>query len=427
MSKRARRTGRKEAGLEESTSSEPGGGLVAVLRGARQSLRDLVLEAGLGVFQELLEEDRERLCGRRHERVEERRAYRHGHDEGRLVMGGRQVRVRRPRVRSTEGEELRLETWEVMSKEDPLEERALEQMLCGVSTRQYERSLEPLPEEVESMGTSKSSVSRRFVARTRRQVESFLSRPLGDLDLSVLMFDGVHVGKHLLIIGLGIATDGTKHVLGVVEGATESYRVCRGLMRQMIDRGLVVERRRLVVIDGSKGLHKAITKTFGEWCVIQRCRVHKLRNILDHLPKHLQPWYKTKILKAWQAETPKKAEDQLRALVRELENEHPGAAGSLREGLEETLTVNRLGLTGALLQTLRSTNPIENLNGAIQRVARNVKRWRGGSMVVRWAVTGILEAEPRFRRVRGYRDLDSLESGLSKIISLEVDTLAVSA
>ncbi len=211
-----------------------------------------------------------------------------------------------------------------MRDEDPLEERALEQMLCGVSTRKFERSLEPLPESVESVGTSKSSVSRRFVARTRRQVESFLSRPLGDLDLPVLMFDGVHMGKQLLIVGLGIASDGTKHVLGVVQGATESHRVCQGLLRQLIERGLVVERRRLVVIDGSKGLSKAISKTFGAWSVIQRCRVHKMRNIMDHLPKHLRPWFQTKIRRAWEADSPKKAEAQLLALAPRARGAAPG-------------------------------------------------------------------------------------------------------
>ena len=203
--------------------------------------------------------------------------------------------------------------------------------------------------------------------------------------------------------------------------------MCRTLIRQLIDRGLEVERRRLVVIDGSKGLRKAILQSFDSWCVVQRCRVHKGRNVSDHLPKHLRPWFQAKIKKAWAASSVSDAERQLRAFARELEDDHPGAAASLREGLEETLTVNRLGLTGALLQTLRSTNAIENLNGSMQHVSRNVKRWRGGSMVVRWAVTGLIEAEQRFRRIRGYRDMDKLEAGLSTLVQQEVDTLAVSA
>lgn len=418
MKKSARRAGKKEVG--ETTVSSDESGLTSVLREARQSLREVVLEAGFGVFAELLEEDREALCGPRNERSAERMAYRHGYDEGCLVMGGRQVRLRKPRVRGVGGKEMSLSSWESMRDQDPLDDRAVEQIMCGVSTRKYGRSLEELPDGMDSVGTSKSSVSRRFVARTRREVDAFLSRSLTDLDLPVLMCDGVHIGKHLVLIALGIARDGTKHVLGVVEGSTESERVCRSLLRQLIERGLEVERRRLIVIDGSKGLHAAIQKTFGEWCAVQRCRVHKMRNVLDHLPKHLRPWFQTKLRKAWRSESVKDAESRLLALAKELEEEHPGAAASLREGLDKTLTVHRLQLSGALLKTLRSTNPIENLNGSLKHTAKNVKRWRGGSMVVRWAVTGILEAESKFRRIRGYKDLHRLEAGLATIIKPEV-------
>lgn len=203
--------------------------------------------------------------------------------------------------------------------------------------------------------------------------------------------------------------------------------MCRTLLRQLIDRGLVVERRRLIVLDGSKGLLAAVTKTFGDWCLVQRCRVHKARNVTEHLPKHVRPWFRAKLRRAWTANSVKEAESRLLSLAQEMEEDHPGAAGSLREGLEQTLTVNRLGLSGALLQTLRSTNPIENLHGSIKNTARQVKRWRGGSMVVRWAITGILEAESRFRKVRGYRELHQLDAGLAKLIKPGVDVEAVFA
>jgi transposase-like protein len=265
----------------------------------------------------MLEEDRERLCGARYARPADRQAYRHGLESGRLTLGGRQVRLSKPRVRSVDGRELSLPTWEAYRDEDPLGERAVEQILCGVSTRKYDRSLEPLEGEREAVGTSKSSVSRRFVARTRRQVEAFLSRPLQDLDLPVLMFDGVEMGRHLLIVALGIARDGHKHVLGLVEGSTESSEVCRRLLRQLIARGLRVERRRVIVIDGSKGLTKAIRKTFGHWYVLQRCRVHKMRNVTDHLPKHLRPWFQAKIRKAWKIASADQAKGKLLALARE--------------------------------------------------------------------------------------------------------------
>ena len=371
MGKSVRRSPRKE---EESPAVEGLSGVVGLVMEAREALRELVLSAGFAVFAELLEEDREALCGPRYARGGPREAYRHGSETGRLVFGGRQVQLRRPRVRSVEGEELSLPSWEAMKDEDLLQDRAVQQIVCGVSTRKYSDSLEDLPEDRASVGTSKSSVSRRFVARTRSQIQTFLSRPLGDLDLPVLMLDGTTLGRHLLIVALGIDRDGNKHVLGVAEGPTESAAVCRRLLRMLIDRGLAVERRRLVVIDGSKGLAKAIETTFGQWIVIQRCRVHKSRNVLEHLPKHLRPWFQVRLRKIWKLEEADDAKRELLALAKELEREYPGAAASLREGLEETLTVNRLGLSGALLRTLRSTNPIENLQGRMKDVARNVKR-----------------------------------------------------
>ncbi len=424
MGKNVRRSGRREEVAVEGF--EPSG-VAGVLFKARESLRELVLHAGFAVFAELLEEDREAVCGPRYSREGERRAYRHGSEVGRLVFGGRQVRLRRPRVRSLEGQEISLPSWEAMKDQDPLSDRAVQQMLCGVSTRKYARSLEEIPAGASSVGTSRSSVSRRFVARTRRQIQTFLSRPLGDLDLPVLMLDGTRLGRHLLIVALGIDRDGNKHVLGVVEGTTESAAVCRRLLRTLIDRGLVVERRRLVVIDGSKGLAKALKTTFDRWIVIQRCRVHKSRNVLEHLPKHLRPWFQVRLRKIWKLEDPEEAQRQLLILARELEREYPGAAASLREGLEETLTVNRLGLSGALLRTLRSTNPIENLQGRMKDVASNVKRWRNGSMVLRWAVTGLIEAQAHFRRIRGYRDLDQLEIGLQRLIENPLDKEALIA
>ena len=418
MGKGVRRSTKKEELPVETTRPS---GVAGVVMEAREALRELVLNAGFAVFAELLEEDREAVCGPRYSREGEREAYRHGSEVGRLVFGGRQVRLRRPRVRSVDGEELALPSWEAMKDQDPLEERAVQQVLCGVSTRKYDASLEELPGGQESAGTSKSSVSRRFVARTRGQIQAFLSRPLGDLDLPVLMLDGTTLGRHLLVVALGIDRDGKKHVLGVVEGTTESSAVCRRLLRTLIDRGLRVERRRLVVIDGSKGLAAALQTTFGEWIVIQRCRVHKARNVIEHLPKHLRPWFQVRLRKIWKLDDADEAQRRLLALAKELETEYPGAAASLREGLEQTLTVNRLGLSGALLRTLRSTNPIENLQGRMKDVARNVKRWRNGSMVLRWAVTGLIEAETRFRRIRGYRDLDQLETGLEQLIEIELD------
>jgi transposase-like protein len=377
---------------------------------------EVVLAHGFEGVMEMLEADRAALCGPKRRWQPERKAYRYGHDEGRLVLGGRTVKVRRPRVRGVHGGEIELPTWQRFAEEDPLHERALEQILAGVSTRKYGRSLEALPEDLEAGMTSSSSVSRRFIAVTQRRVEAYLSRPLDTLDLPVILLDGTGFGgDHVLVTALGIDSSGHKHVLGVVEGTTESEEVCRSLLRNLIDRGLKVERARLFVIDGSKGLRKAIRSVFGSWAVVHRCHVHKLRNVAEHLPKHRRAWVRAAIRKAWAAPTVKEARQKLTHLADQLDHEHPGAAGSIREGLEETLTLILLGVSGALHRTLCSTNPIENLIGNVKVVSRNVKRWRGGKMAVRWAVTGLVEASKRFRRIRGHREMLQLIAVLDAV------------
>lgn len=394
--------------------------LAGVILNARTALRELVLTAGLEVFSEMLEDDRAAICGPKHRPMPDRRAYRHGHDEGCLVFGGRKIRVRKPRIRSVEGEEMELETWRRMADEDPLRDRVVEQILLGVSQRGYERSLEPLPVSASARGTRRSSVSRQFQARTTQQTESFLSRSLEGIDLPVILIDGTGLGDHMLLVALGIDATGKKHILGVAVGTTESEQVCRSLFGNLIDRGLVVERARLFVIDGAKGLRKAIRTTFGDWAVVQRCQIHKLRNVAEHLPQHRRAWVKAAMRKAWKSGTVDSARHRLEQLATRLDDEHPDAARSIREGLDETLTVIRLGLDGGLLRTLRSTNPIENLQGTIQRVARNVKRWRGGSMARRWCVTALVEAEKRFRRVKGHRDMPQLIAALDAIVNKKV-------
>ena len=391
--------------------------LPEVLVKVGRSLRELVTSSGLEIFRSLLEEDQAMLCGPRRQPQADRQAFRHGTTEGPLVFGGRKIRLTRPRVRSIKGREMELPSWKEFSEEDPLHERAVEQMLVGVSTRGYARSLEPLDEDHESVGVSRSSVSRRFVTRTKEQVTAFLSRSLGELDLPVIMLDGVCLAEHVLIIALGIDTDGRKHVLGLVEGSTESEGVCRSLLRNLIDRGLKVERARLFVIDGSKGVRKAIRSVFSGWALVQRCQVHKLRNVLDHLPEAKRSWMRAAIRRAWAAETADKARRKLKDLASQLDETHPGAAASLREGLEETVTVLDLGLEGCLLKTLCSTNPIENLNGGLKRLTRNVKRWRGGAMAQRWGATAVMEAEKRFRRIKGHRDLPQMLKALDALIA----------
>lgn len=384
----------------------------------RARLLEVVLAHGFEGVMEMLEADREALCGPRRQWQPERRAYRYGHDEGRLVLGGRAVKVRRPRVRGVQGGEIELPTWQWFAEEDPLNERALAQILAGVSTRKYGGSLETLPAGLEAGMTSSSTVSRRFIAVTQQRVETFLSRSLDALDLPVILLDGTGFGAdHVLVTALGIDSRGDKHVLGVIEGTTESEEVCRTLLRDLIERGLKVERARLFVIDGGKGLRKAIRSVFGAWALVHRCHVHKLRNVADHLPKHRRAWVRATICKAWKSTSVKEARQKLLQLATQLEDAHPGAAGSIREGLEETLTLIQLDVTGALYRTLCSTNPIENLIGNTKTVARNVKRWRGGRMALRWAVTGLIEAGKRFRKIRGHREMPQLINALDAVVS----------
>ena len=378
---------------------------------AREDLRSLVLSSGMQVLQALLEADREVVCGPRYRPQADRAASRYGFDEGTLVLGGQKVRVRKPRVRGAEGE-IELPSWERFSAEDPLSARVLEQMILGVSTRGYRRSLEAPPEGARSIATSRSSVSRRFVARTTAQVESFLGQSLVEREIVVVMVDGTHVGDHVLVVAIGIDAEGGKHVLGVREGSTENAAVCFSLLSELVERGLDASRKRLFVIDGGKGARKAIREVFGNLALVQRCQVHKERNVLDHLPEREKPRVRAELRRAWGSDSQELAIRRLNALARQLEHGHPGAAASIREGLEETTTLIGLRVTGALHRTLRSTNPIENMNGSFKRIARRVKRWQGGKMAERWLVTALIEAGKTFRRVRGHKEMPALVAAL---------------
>ena len=380
--------------------------LLGFLVDARQGLLATAMNAGLEVLRVMLENDRRRLCGPKGRPNPDREATRYGYDDGSVVLGGRRVAVRKPRVRTVSGEEVPLPTYERFNEEDPLSRRVLEQMVLGVSTRHYPRSLESMEGVVSVTATGSSSVSRRFVARTQRQLETFMSRSLEDEDFPILLLDGTGFGEHTLVVAMGIDPTGRKHVLGVVEGSTENEAVCRRLLSNLVDRGLPVERARLVVIDGGKGLRKAVRSVFGNWALVQRCQFHKIRNVVEHLPQGKRAWAKAAMRKAYDSE-PAQAKRRLLELARNLEA-HDGAAASIREGLEETLTLLSLGITGALARTLSTTNPIENLQGTLKRVSHNVTRWRSGGMALRWAVTGLLEAQKSFRRLKGYRELPAL-------------------
>lgn len=385
--------------------------LVELLVDTKTELVELMVRSGLRVLEAMLEEDRTALCGPRYAHQATRPAARAGTVPSEVVLGGRKISVARPRVRAA-GREVPLPTFQTLAQEDPLNRRVVEQMLVGVATRQYARSLEPVPEGVVSRGTSKSSVSRRFVAKTTAQLRAWQSAPLDGLDLVALLVDGVHIGEHCLVVALGIAADGQKHALGVWEGATENAAVCQSLLANLQSRGLRTERSLLVILDGALALHKATRAVFGEAALIQRCQIHKLRNILDHLPERQRPWVQAVVRRAYQATDLKLATRLLTDLAKRLDDEYPSAAGSVREGLEETLTVLTLHLSARLQRSLATTNAAESLLSRTRHVKRNVKRWRGGQMMLRWVAAGVLEAVKGFRRLKGHADMPRLVAAL---------------
>ena len=405
MSKSAKSEGRRKAAGE--------GQLWLRLPGlVREALFETGIGAGLACVDEVLESERVVLCGGRYAHLAERQALRAGHAASSLVLGGRRVAMNRPRARSVDGRELQLPSWREWSARDPLDARALEQMVLGVSTRRYARSLEPLPEGVAVRGISKRAVSERFVYGTERKLAELMSRELSGLVLVALMVDGVHFAEHVVLAAVGIDERGDKHVLGLREGATENTAAVRALLTDLVERGLATGSSRLIVIDGAKALHKAVVEVFGAHALIQRCREHKKRNVTDALPERLRATVRSAMNQAYATRDARRAHRLLENLGHQLANQHPGAAASLREGLEETLTVMRLGLPENLERVLSSTNLIENLFSRVREIGRRVKHWQSGTMVLRWTAAGVLEAECGFRKIVGFRALPTLVAAL---------------
>ena len=385
--------------------------LAALVRG---DLLALVHQLGLQAVAAMLEAERTKLCGERYKHDAARRATRGGSTRGELALGGRRVALRRPRVVDGDGHEVPLDTWSDLASSDPLDVRALEQMAIGVATRKYARSLETLPDGVETRGTSKSAVSRRFVALTTEKLAEWMARPLGDLDIWAVFIDGIHFGEHIVLCALGIDATGAKHVLGLWEGATENEIACKAMLENIVARGIKPNRSRLFIIDGSKGLRAAIRSVFGKRTLVQRCQVHKVRNVVGHLPDDRHADVRAAMREAYKCTKIETAKRLLNNLARSLQKKHPSAAASLREGLDETLTVMGLGLSASLTRSLSTTNPVENMNGRIRTTARRVKRWDSGTMILRWVLVGVLEAARGFRRLKGHKGMDVLVAKLKQ-------------
>ena len=405
--------------LAERLAGKVGEQLVLFAQRMQEGLLAASVAIGLDVMAEFMEVDATEVAGPKGKHNPDRSAYRHGHEDGAVTLGGRRVAVRRPRVRSTDGHELHLESYETFASADLLSAHTVAAMLAGLSTRRYEQALEPVGAEVAeaSSSTSRSSVSRRFVAATAERLAEFRSRPLDDAKWLVIFVDGFDFAGHTMVGALGVTADGTKVPLAVVEGSTENKSVVRGLISALRDRGVDDSDGILFVIDGGKALRAAITDVFGNKALIQRCRLHKERNVADHLPQAERLWVLRKMRKAWKNPDPGEAERDLRDLAGRLEKINPDAAASLREGLAEMFTVTRLGVRGALLATLMSTNPVESMIEIVRDHSRNVKRWQPGDMRLRWAAAGMLEAAAQFRRVKGYSQLPQLASAIKNATS----------
>ena len=377
---------------------------------AKEGLLALSVGVGLGVLSELMEEEVDDVVGPKGKHDADRVAVRHGHEDGEVTLGGRRVAVKRPRVRSADGEaEVTLGTYQHFADRDPLSRLVLEQMLAGVSTRRFARTREPVGVQVEASArsTSKSSVSRDFVAKTTEQLIALMSRRLDDIRLAALMLDGIELKGRCCVVALGIATDGVKIPLGLWDGSTENATIAKELLSNLVARGLDLGQGVLCVIDGAKALRKAIDEVLGA-VPVQRCIRHKERNVLGHLPERDRPAVKRRLRRVWAENDHDRALSELQTLAGELEHSHPGAAASLKEGMVETLTVTRLGIRGALKRTLQSTNPCESMIETVRRTSRNVKRWQSGEMRLRWTAAGMLEAERQFRRIIGHTDLAKL-------------------
>lgn len=383
-----------------------------VLRDVQQAFYGLCVNAGKQVLAAMMEEDRVALCGAKNVPDAGRTAVRGGTTRSSVVLSGQRIAVSKPRARSLGGGELELPTFAWAANTDPLDMATAAAMAAGVSTRRYAGTLDKLPEREQPQSVSKSAVSRRWVALSQAQLHDWLSGSIAELDLPVVMIDGIHFRDRVILVALGIDSQGSKHVLGLREGSTEASRVVRSLLSDLIDRGLNADRARLWVIDGGKALRKAIVECFGPLALIQRCQEHKRRNVIEHLPQEMQASVGRALRDAWDSDNAELAKRQLERLAASLNARHPGAAASLREGLEDTLTVQTIGITGALYRTLRTTNPIENLNGSIGHFTRNVKRWRDGQMTLRWIAGALTDAQGRFRKLRGYRDMKALLAAL---------------
>jgi putative transposase len=390
--------------------------LTDIAGAAREGLLAMSVAAGMAVMRAMFDAEITAACGPKGKHDPDRTAVRHGTEKGSVVLGGRRVPVSRPRARTVDGAEVPVAAYRLFAAEDQLTQVVMERMLAGLATRRHVAAGEPIGAQVrrQATSTSRSAVSRRFIAATKTALADLLARDLAPLDIKVLMVDGEHLADHLAVVALAITADGTKVPVGLWEGSTENATVVKALLADLVARGLDATDGLLVVIDGAKALSSAVRAVFGTSSAIQRCTVHKRRNVADHLPEAERGWVDTKLGRIFANPDASAGLRDAKALATTLARKHPGAAASLREGLEDMFTVTRLGITGTLARTLTTSNPIESMISIARTTNRNVTHWRDGQMVLRWTAAGMLNAQRSFRRVKGYKQMPQLVTALRR-------------
>ena len=387
---------------------------VEIVTAMRAGVGELIRRAGLELMCLLMEQEVEELVGKRSVPSKERTAYRWGKDDGWCRIDGQKVPLKRPRARQVDGKEVQLGSYLCFQQDPQLGSKLWREVLRGLSTRNYGRTVRRF---AEAYGIEKSAVSEHFIEASRRKLRELLERDLSRLELCAVMLDGISFDGETFVVALGIGQDGRKTVLGLRQGASENAAVADELCADLERRGLDFQQARLWVLDGAKALAAAVRKRAGQAALIQRCQLHKRRNVLGHLPDQHQPFIEQKLMAAWAMSSYEEARKALDSVRLELERINPSAARSLAEGLEETLTIHRLGVPEALRKTLFSTNPIESALSVVEDKCRRVKKWQGGDMKLRWVASGLLFAEEQFRRVKGYRDIPQLVAALKALAS----------
>ncbi|MCG6551536.1 MAG: IS256 family transposase [Candidatus Magnetominusculus sp. LBB02] len=382
-----------------------------VMEGIPVMVKELSEAVGLMVISALMTSECEGLAGKKNTKNPKRDANWWGSELSPIYYNRQKVLIERPRIRSKDNKEIPLNTYKAFRDAKGMRSSVMKQMVLGISTRNYEEAVENL---IKGYGIKKSSISRHFVKATSGQMEAIIERDLSGLSLCGIFIDGIDFKGQMLVVALGLGIDGNKQVLGLWQGATENGEVCKMLLEDMVRRGLDTSRNYIFILDGSKALRSSVARVFGEDVTVQRCQMHKRRNVKGHLPPKHQSAIDTRIKAAYNMASYEEAKESLELTVKYLDKINPSAANSLREGLEETLTIHKLGIAGLLRKTLSTTNPIESCFSVTRTVTKRVKRWREGDMRQRWAVAALLRAEKKFNRINGYKDIPKLIAALQQ-------------